>query len=256
MQLHSIAELVNPGETVISITGAGGKTSLMYALANELTRSGKRVVSTTTTRIYPPHRSDTGGLVLQIRGSNFFHRLKTRLDRMHHVTAAYRNLPGLGKLEGLTPETAQNIPGYVAAAHVIVEADGASRKPLKAPADHEPVVPEKTNLCIGVMGLDALGLPLKKNHAFRPEIIAELTGTESGEAISPGTLARLVTAREGMFKGCPPEARKVVVLNKVDLPGAEDGAYAVIEAAKDMGGVLPDLWCIASVQQKEFTLIR
>ena len=38
---------------VVTITGAGGKTSLMFALANELSTLGK-VLVTSTTKIYVP----------------------------------------------------------------------------------------------------------------------------------------------------------------------------------------------------------
>ncbi|MCK7504559.1 MAG: hypothetical protein MZV70_11045 [Desulfobacterales bacterium] len=42
------------GGGVVSLVGAGGKTSLMYRLARELAGTGQAVLTTTTTRIYPP----------------------------------------------------------------------------------------------------------------------------------------------------------------------------------------------------------
>ncbi|MCD4678214.1 MAG: hypothetical protein K8S18_19810, partial [Desulfobacula sp.] len=39
---------------VISLIGAGGKTSLMFCLAKELENSGKTVLTTTTTKIFMP----------------------------------------------------------------------------------------------------------------------------------------------------------------------------------------------------------
>ncbi len=255
MQLQSIAELVNPGDKVISITGAGGKTSLMFLLANDLADNGKRVVSTTTTRILPPHRTETGGLVLKIRNANFLKRIKSRLDKAHHVTAAYRNINGLGKLEGLDPIQAQELPDLVAAAHIVIEADGAAMRPLKAPGEHEPVVPPKTNLHIGVMGLDSIGRPLDKKHAFRSELIAELAGVPEGETITPDVLAHLAVADLGAFKGCPEGARKVLVLNKADQPGAEEAALAVMKAAEELPGIQPDMWVVASIKERRFQLL-
>ncbi len=43
-----------PAKPLISIVGAGGKTTTMYTLAAELAAQGKRVVTTTTTNIYIP----------------------------------------------------------------------------------------------------------------------------------------------------------------------------------------------------------
>ena len=39
---------------VISIVGAGGKTTLMFALARELSNKKGMVITTTTTKIFPP----------------------------------------------------------------------------------------------------------------------------------------------------------------------------------------------------------
>ncbi|WP_147820676.1 selenium cofactor biosynthesis protein YqeC [Salidesulfovibrio onnuriiensis] len=255
MLLQSIAELVNPGDKVISITGAGGKTSLMYLLANELADSGKRVITTTTTRIVPPHRDQTGGLVLKIRNANFLKRIKSRLDKARHVTAAYRTLHAMNKLEGLDPIQAQELPDQAAAAHIVIEADGAARKPLKAPADHEPVVPPLTSLHIGVMGLDSIGMPLDDEHVFRPERIAEIAGVQVGDTVTPDVLAHLAVHELGAFKGCPEGARKVLVLNKADRTGSEEQAHEVIRAARELPGGQPDTWIIASVKQKQFELI-
>lgn len=41
---------------IISVVGAGGKTTLIYRLAEELKRKGLRVLITTTTKMYVPKR--------------------------------------------------------------------------------------------------------------------------------------------------------------------------------------------------------
>lgn len=254
MRIRNVSELINPGEQIISLTGGGGKTSLMYLLAQELSEAGKRVISTSTTRIAPPRISQTGGLYLETR-QKVSKGIRRRLDKTGHITVAHRYLPGLGKLEGITVQNAQKLPQIAAAAHVIVEADGAKKKPLKAPADHEPVIPEKTDVCIAVMGLDALGKPLEKQWVFRPEIVSELTGIEHGDPVTAGCMAMLATAPMGLFKGCPSSARRIVFLNKMDLPNAERGAHEIIALAKQMEGILPNLWCIGSIHQERYKLV-
>jgi probable selenium-dependent hydroxylase accessory protein YqeC len=40
---------------------------------------------------------------------------------------------------------------------IVIEADGAHRRPLKFPGDNEPVILDETDIVIAVSGLDALG---------------------------------------------------------------------------------------------------
>ena len=43
---------------VISLVGAGGKTTLMFALSRELSLHKEVVITTTTTKIFPPSTHD------------------------------------------------------------------------------------------------------------------------------------------------------------------------------------------------------
>lgn len=255
MRLESLTELVNPGEHVISLTGGGGKTSLMFELAHALSDAGKRVVSTTTTRILPPRKDKTGGLSLAIRDKDFAAKLKRKLDKTGHVTAAYRYMHGVSRLDGITPEDAQDIPRIAAAAHVIIEADEESCKPIKAPDAQDPALPEKTDVCIAVMGLDALGKPLEKKWVFKPEVVSQITEIEMGSTVDAKGMARLAVKPGGLFKGVPERARRIVFLNKSDLPGAEQGAREIVRQARKMEGRQPDLWCIASIHQGTYELL-
>ena len=62
---NSITEALQlklPEHAVISVTGAGGKTSLIFAWARELAATGKSVVITTTTHMYRPERMEEEGI--------------------------------------------------------------------------------------------------------------------------------------------------------------------------------------------------
>ena len=59
---------------------------------------------------------------------------------------------------------------------VIVEADGADGRPIKAPEDWEPVIPTFANLVIPVVGLDCVGKPASEDWVFRIERFLALTG--------------------------------------------------------------------------------
>ena len=49
---------------ILSVTGAGGKTSLMFHLAASLAGAGKRVLTTTTTKIFQPSPVQSKTLII------------------------------------------------------------------------------------------------------------------------------------------------------------------------------------------------
>ena len=55
-------QLSLPEHAVISVVGAGGKTSLIFAWARELAAAGKSVIITTTTHMYRPGQMEENGI--------------------------------------------------------------------------------------------------------------------------------------------------------------------------------------------------
>ena len=129
---------------MVALVGAGGKTSTLYALARQAADSGRTVVVTTTTHIlrHP-------GLPLVEEPTP--ERLRAALAE-HGVVTVGTVFRG-DKLSGAgTPEELRR-----AADVVLVEADGAKRLPLKAPAEYEPVIPPCADAVAAVAGMDAVG---------------------------------------------------------------------------------------------------
>ena len=203
---------------VVSLVGGGGKTTLMFALARELVAEGHRVITTTTTRIAAPAPGETRLLIVEKEPARLMAALQQHLGQYSHITVASEQ-PAPGKLVGVTPETVAALAGLPGVGCVIVEADGAAGKPLKAPNRTEPVIPGCSSLVIPVVGIEAAGAPLDGGLVFRPEIAGRLLGLGSGEVISAEAIARLVTHPQGMAKGSPEPARIVPFVNKVDLAG-------------------------------------
>ena len=112
---------------------------------------------------------------------------------------------------------------------ILVEADGSARKPLKAPAAHEPVIPPATDALIIVAGINGLGLPLTEENLFRADIWSRLSGLALGSPISAESLARCVAHTDGLARGCPANARKVLCLNQADTPQRRADAKKVAE---------------------------
>ena len=206
---------IKPGE-VISLVGGGGKTTLMFALAQELASSGKPVITTTTTKIFEPSSSETPLLLLEADEEEMVKALLQNVDKYGHITLARERLSS-GKLNGVSPELIVKLAELNQVSYIIVEADGAAHKSLKAPNSTEPVIPGNTSLVIPVVGIDAVGCHLTEEDVFRPQIVSKLLGLPLGEVISAEAIALLITHPQGIIKGSPAQARIIPFINKVDL---------------------------------------
>jgi len=207
--------LLLKGGGVVSIVGAGGKTSLMFRLARELAAEGDAVLTTTTTKILRPGADQSSQIILSDSLPRIIDPSKTCLKKDLHVTAASSG-KGIGKLVGLQPEMIDEICRSGVFRWILVEADGASMMPLKAPAAHEPVIPGSTDLIVGVVGLDAVGRPLAAPYVFRPKRYVDVTGISPGDNVTEDSVAAILTDERGIMKGGPPDASRIVFLNKAD----------------------------------------
>src|SRR4030066_735129 len=99
---------------------------------------------------------------------------------------------------------------------LLIEADGSNSCLLKAPAKHEPVIPDFTQCVIVVAGLTGLGKPLSKNWVHRPEIFADLSGLNTGDVISIDALVKVLRNHNGGLKNIPTHAQRILLLNKAD----------------------------------------
>jgi molybdenum cofactor cytidylyltransferase len=214
------------GPRQAAVVGAGGKTTTIFQLARQI--EGPVLVTTTT------HLS-----VAQAAGAD-----------QHLVVAPGAQLPPLYPLE-LPPVTllsgssedkhttaldpvSLNALSKFAREHglpLLIEADGARTLSLKAPAEHEPAIPEFVDTVIVLAGLSTLGQPLDEARVHRPERFATLAEMETGEQIAPEHLARVLGHLEGGLKNIPPHSRRIAVLNQVE----SDNLAA---AAKRIGGAL------------------
>jgi molybdenum cofactor cytidylyltransferase len=115
-------------------------------------------------------------------------------------------------------------------------------RPIKAPAEHEPVIPPGTTLLVPLAGIDALDGPLDR-VAHRPERIRAITNDElritneekrlmEDGRLTPVGLARVFIHPQGGIKNAPEEARIVPFLNKVEterqLTAAREAATAML----------------------------
>lgn len=174
-----LAELLGVGPGVTSVVGSGGKTSLLAALARELSGT---VVLTTTTHILP-----FAGVPLVTSANADDVRAALAGSR---VVCVGSQAEKDGKLVAPTLgiDTLATLADYV-----LVEADGARRLPLKAHAAWEPVIPACSNRTILVFGASGLDRPVHE-VVHRPEIFCELTGCAPNHPATPELVARAAEA--------------------------------------------------------------
>ena len=206
--IENILSLESRG--VLSLVGGGGKTSIMFHLARLLAQSGKRVLTTTTTKIFLPAADQSETVLVDTDPERILRQVA------NYATATVGHSVIDGKLIGFAPGVIHVFMESGLFDWILVEADGSARRPLKAHAGHEPVIPSNTTVLITVAGLEVLGEPLSEELVFRSELAGPLMGLAAGETITETALAHLFSHPLGAFKGAPSQARRFIFLNKAD----------------------------------------
>lgn len=209
---------VNRGEVVAAV-GAGGKTSLLRALADEARALGWSVLLTSTTHMGPPRAGDGPVLFAEEGGSDG--AVRAALDA-HGRATLYGRRVREDKLEGVPPERVDALAG--SADLVLVEADGARQRSLKAPAAHEPVVPRAATLVVVLAGLDVIGTAVDGPLVHRPEVVARLTGAAH---VGEGALVACLCHPRSYPRVRAPGRRLGVFLNKAEDAAAGDAARRI-----------------------------
>jgi probable selenium-dependent hydroxylase accessory protein YqeC len=221
---------------VVSVAGAGGKTTLIYRLASEARSCGLTVLVTTTTHMGMLDDDVTGPVLVESDGDPT-PALVDALAREGRATLLGRRVRA-DKLEGVSAARVDSLAAL--ADLVLVEADGARGRSLKVPAPHEPVIPRSTTVVVIVCALDALGQPLDDEHVHRVELVRAATGVEPGEAVDEDCLVMALRHVESYPSRVPPRARAGVFLNK-----AEDAEALAVGARLAVRLIPPYAWVAA-----------
>lgn len=203
MEIYTGLELDVKGGEVVSIIGAGGKTTTLFLLAEELKSLNKKVLVTTTTAIYSPEEGQYDYYFLE--------DIKDDFNPHKGSITVYGEGIKAEKLIGSSLVKMDEIIKRKLFDFVLIEADGSKGKPIKAPASHEPVVSKYTTKTIGIIGLDCLGRRIEE-IVHRPEIFIEITKADYFDIIDEENIIRLVLNPEGLFKGA--QGKEMLLLNK------------------------------------------
>jgi len=235
-QSNTVLDAVPVEKGLTCFIGSGGKTTLIRAIAHELSID-RKVIITTTTKMYPPPEVP------------FCDGNATALSK--YLTFGNAVCAGTRAAENKI-----SVPRGVSfseccrmADHVLCEADGAKHYPLKIPNTTEPVYPEETSQIICVMGLSGIGRSYAE-ACFRSDLAEKLYHRHREDILLPGDAAALITGEHGMLWNAPEGVPVTLVLNgadtekdrktamdiAADLENSGIGPVAVISLLSDFGG--------------------
>jgi molybdenum cofactor cytidylyltransferase len=218
---------------MVSLIGAGGKTTTLFRLAKELRETGAKILVTTTTKIFKPNKphvdrlflvQDVEALIAESRNS----------PRPAVIGAGY-NVDHEGKLLGLPAPWLDDIEQSGEFDTILVEADGAASRLFKVPSELEPVIPRLSHLVIWSMAIKAIDKPLDASSVHRAERALALLGVPPGTIMTQEHVVKLLAHPDGCLRGIPPAARKVALINQADSPQEIEAAQKLARALLPLG---------------------
>jgi len=226
--MDDVVDALDAAAGTTCLVGAGGKKTTLYALADRLDRA----VLTATVRI---PIFDREVAEVRVTGDPVAALDADGTDGRSEADGA-DGTPEEAFPLGLVPERdrGDRYRGYdpaavdeISAAHdgpVLVKADGARTRLLKAPNDREPQIPPGADRVVPVASVGAVGEPLTEETVHRPERVAAITDAEVGDRITPELVGRVLAHDAGGLKDVPPDATAIPLVNAVD--DADDEAVA------------------------------
>jgi probable selenium-dependent hydroxylase accessory protein YqeC len=202
---------VRPGDSV-GIVGAGGKTSLMFALGGELVSRGVPTLMTTTTRILYPRGSPVPKIILAPENRTTMGEICRGIERYGMVLAGRERLDS--KIVGFTPAFVDDLAAANRDITIIAECDGAKGRSLKVPRSFEPPLAGSTSLLVVVIGADCFGKPIASDTVFEPEAVAEITGVDVDAVVDERVVVPAILSPASYAGRRPPDARFSVFINK------------------------------------------
>jgi probable selenium-dependent hydroxylase accessory protein YqeC len=197
----------------IALVGGGGKTSLLYALARE--NPFGRGLYTTTTKMFNPSGTNHpfNRILSDWKEANPPEPL---WDYESTFISAGIDPENSTKVCGLSNKMIESWKNLEEWPILVIEADGASGRPIKAPHDREPVIPVSVSKVVGCIGLDVYGKKIDSSNVHRCELFREKFCREGQDRIDLEVIRNLILHPEGLFQYAPSGAEKSVMLNKMD----------------------------------------
>lgn len=191
------------GQWLISVVGAGGKSTLIEAISDDFIAHGKSVLITTTTHIRKPNNY-----------ASSLNELDQLLKDTKGARKIYFGIPVTEKgTEKLKAPEEDVLTTIIEKYHmpILIEADGARGKHCKAPAEYEPVIRPESDIVIGVVSSECIGGKIaEKSH--RPEMLSRLLKKGINDIITDKDLETIFYNSDGLMKGITQGMKYIPVL--------------------------------------------
>jgi molybdenum cofactor cytidylyltransferase len=227
----------------IAWVGSGGKTSLIFSIAKAIYNSS---IITTTTHL----------ALEQLRLANRHFRCDnptewiTENKNIDGVTLITKEPDDLetNRLQGYLPSELTGLSVYCLQNDIplFIEADGSRQRPLKAPASHEPQIPEFVNKVCIVLGLGGLGKTISDEWVHRPQIFSKIINKKSNLVIEIDDIFEYLIHPNGGLKSISTGVEKILFLNQIDLVENKESIMVLAEKCRPYF----DHILISSVDQK------
>jgi molybdenum cofactor cytidylyltransferase len=200
----------------ISLVGAGGKTTALFQLARQyLAAKYKRVFVTASTHLgewqilNADHHviyKDMATLIVELNDQNGVILITGEIAGNKTLPLQESTLIWLRE-----KQKEWNIP-------LLIEADGARERSLKAPAAHEPPIPEFSDMVIHVSGLGVIGKPLNDENVHHAEIFSRHARLAMEAPVTAESIVSMLRDPEAGLKNIPASAHRIAFLNQADSP--------------------------------------
>ena len=231
---------------IITIIGAGGKTSLMFS-ASSLLRNDYKVLVTTTTHIYVPDNNlyDKIIMLTHFENENYNNILQNNKNGVYVIGS---HIVNNSKIKGLTFDMLDKITPYFDV--VIIEGDGSKEKSLKGWNDNEPVIYPKTTKTIGIVDISSIGIDINEENIHRVDKFLEIINDYSNNKVNIEHLEKLILNEKGLFKFSKGE--KILFINKVEDINKRKNALNIIKDIKNENQSYIDKFVYGSIFNNEF----
>lgn len=209
------------GHTV-AVAGAGGKHTLMAALAAAFRARDEPVIVTSTTHLHRTSAFDA--LPAVTWGEETDPTALVAALQRHRCALVISQTWGDQMWHGISPKQVASVRAAAPTACLLVKADGARKRLLKAPGENEPRWPIAADHCVLVLSLAACGLILDQHSVHRLPKVAALT---RDRRIAATTLIDVIVGPDGYGQRFPSSARRILYLSHCDTPQRLEAARKV-----------------------------
>lgn len=206
---ESLLKIFNAEKGVVSFVGAGGKKSTMFRIA--AAHTGRVGITATAHIEFFPKSLDATCYI----GDEETLLDTIRNDTNSRVIAFAKPSERFGRRAGIDTSSVSVFQKTGRFDLMLIKADGARGRFIKAPAEHEPIISRYTDTVVPILSAKVMGEPLTNQIAHRVDEISRLTDLKPEQVFTPIHLARLLASEEGALKFSR-DAVVIPLINMVD----------------------------------------